>query len=168
LTKPDLIQIGKISGVFGVKGWLKVFSYSEPRENILNYQNWLLQKGSQNKPIKIVSGKAQGKGVVVQIDGITDRDQALFLLGWDIYITREQLPVAEEGEYYWADLIGLDVENLDGIQLGTVDSLYETGANDVLIVKGDRDRALPFLQGQTVKLVDLENRKIIVDWDAEF
>lgn len=168
MTKPDLIQIGKISGVFGVKGWLKIFSYSEPRENILNYQNWLLQKGTQNKSIKIVSGKAQGKGVVVQIDGITDRDQALDLLGWDIYITREQLPVAEEGEYYWADLIGLDVENLNGIQLGTVDSLYETSANDVLIVKGDRERALPFLQGQTVKLVDMASRKIIVDWDADF
>ncbi len=168
MSIPNLIHIGKISGVFGVNGWLKVFSYSEPRGNILNYQNWLLKKGGQDKSIKVIGGKLHGKGVVVRIDGIVDRDQALGLLGWDIFITREQLPVAENGEYYWADLIGLNVENLNGVQLGKIDSLLETGANDILIVKGDRERALPFLQGQTVKSIDLANGKMIVDWDADF
>jgi 16S rRNA processing protein RimM len=168
LTKQDLVHVGKISGVFGVKGWLKIFSYTEPRGNILGYQQWLVKKGSQDKPIKVIGGQVQGKNVVAQVDGITDRDQALGLMGWDIYISHEQLPETEEGEYYWADLVGLDVENLEGIQLGKVESLFETGANDVVVVKGDRERALPFLQGQTVKSIDLATGKMIVDWDADF
>ena len=89
-------------------------------------------------------------------------------MGSDIYISQEQLPAPKEGEYYWVDLIGLDVENLDGISLGKVDNLFETGANDVLLVKGERERAIPFLQGQTVKSIDLTEGKMIVDWDADF
>jgi 16S rRNA processing protein RimM len=106
--------------------------------------------------------------VVAQIDGIVDRDQALTLMGWDVYISHEQLPAPDEGEYYWIDLIGLDVENLEGIQLGKVGSLFETGANDVLLIKGERERAIPFLQGQTVMSIDLAAGKMIVDWDADF
>jgi 16S rRNA processing protein RimM len=168
LSKQGLIHVGKISGVFGVKGWLKVFSYTEPRENILNYKPWMLKKGDQAKTIKVIGGQLQGKNVVAQIEGITDRELALALMGWDVYISHGQLPAPEEGEYYWADLIGLDVENLEGVLLGKVDSLFGTGANDIIVVKGDRERALPFLQGQTVKSIDLAAGKMIVDWDADF
>jgi 16S rRNA processing protein RimM len=168
LSKPGLVHIGKISGVFGVKGWVKIFSYTEPRDNILSYKNWLLKKSDQEKPVKVIAGQAQGKGVVAQIDGIADRDQALSLMGWDVYISHEQLPVPKEGEYYWVDLVGLDVENLEGIQLGKIDSLFETGANDVLLIKGERERAIPFLQGQTVTAIDLAAGKMTVDWDADF
>lgn len=168
MAKQDLINVGQISGVFGVKGWVKIFSYTDPRENILGYKNWLLKKGSQEKIAKQITGQVHGKGVVAQLDGVADRDQALGLMGWDIYITHDQLPILEENEYYWADLIGLDVENLAGIYLGKVDSLFETGANDVLVVKADQERAIPFLQGQTVKAIDLAAGKMIVDWDADF
>jgi 16S rRNA processing protein RimM len=168
LSKPGLVHVGKISGVFGIKGWLKIFSYTEPRDNILSYKNWLLNKSGQEKSVKIIGGQAQGKSVVAQIDGIADRDQALTLMGWDVYISHEQLPAPEEGEYYWIDLIGMDVENLEGVQLGKIDSLFETGANDIIVVKGDRERAVPFLQGQTVKSIDLIAGKMIVDWDADF
>jgi 16S rRNA processing protein RimM len=168
LSKPGLVHVGKISGVFGIKGWLKIFSYTEPRDNILSYKNWLLNKSGQEKSVKIIGGQAQGKSVVAQIDGIVDRDQALTLMGWDVYISHEQLPAPEEGEYYWIDLIGMDVENLEGVQLGKIDSLFETGANDIIVVKGDRERAVPFLQGQTVKSIDLIAGKMIVDWDADF
>jgi 16S rRNA processing protein RimM len=169
LSKQDLISVGKISGVFGVKGWIKIFSYTEPRENILGYNNWQLKKGCQQKSAKVVSGQVHGKGVVAQIEGISDRDQALTLMGWEVYISRDQLPAPKKGEYYWADLIGLDVENLEGIQLGKIDNLFETGANDVLVVKdSDQERAIPFLQGQTVKSIDLDVGKMIVDWDADF
>ncbi|WP_036306327.1 ribosome maturation factor RimM [Methyloglobulus morosus] len=164
----ELIQVGKISGVFGVKGWVKVFSYTEPRDNILNYKKWLLKKGDQTLLVKPIDGQIQGKGVIAQIDGITDRDEAVALMGWDVHIRHEDLPAPEEGEYYWTDLIGLDVENLEGFQLGKVDSLIETGANDVLVVKGERELAVPFLQGQTVKSIDLATGKMIVDWDADF
>jgi 16S rRNA processing protein RimM len=168
LSNQDLINVGKISGVFGVKGWVKVFSYTEPRGNILSYKHWLLKKGSQDKSVKAIAGQLQGKGVVAQIEGVTDRDQALVMMGWDVYITHEQLPALAKGEYYWADLVGLDVENLEGFQLGKVDSLFETGANDILLVKGERERALPFIKGQTVISIDLDGRKIVVDWDADF
>jgi 16S rRNA processing protein RimM len=168
LLKQNLIHVGKISGVFGVKGWLKVFSFTDPRENILNYNSWLLRKDSLEKSVSVITGQIHGKGVVAQIDGIADRDNALTLMDWDIYITRKQLPATKKDEFYWTDLIGLSVENLEGIHLGKVDSLIETGANDVIVVSGDKERGIPFLQGQTVKLIDLATGKMIVDWDADF
>lgn len=168
MSNQNLINVGKISGVFGLKGWLKVFSYTEPRDNILSYKHWLLKKGGQTKSIKVIGGQIQGKAVVAQVDGVADRDQAQDLMGWEVYISHGQLPPTAQGEYYWADLIGLDVENLEGIRLGKVGSLLQTGANDILVVKGDRERALPFLQGQTVKSIDLVAGKMTVDWDPDF
>ena len=162
------IIVGKISGVFGVKGWIKVFSFTDPRENIFNYSPWLLKKGSDCKTVKLVDGKLQGKTVVAQLDGFTDRDQAQALLGWDVLITQDQLPETGAGEFYWSELIGLEVENLQGIRLGIIDSLLETGANDVLIIQGDRERAIPFIQGQTVIEINLNLGRMIVDWDSEF
>ncbi len=168
MSKQNLIHIGKISGVFGVKGWLKITSYTEPRDNIVSYKNWILKKDGDQKSIKVIAGHGQGKGVVAQVEGIADRDQALTLMGWNIYIDHNQLSAPEKGEYYWADLVGLDVENMEGIQLGKVESLFETGANNVILISGERERAIPFLQGQTVKSIDLETGKILVDWDADF
>lgn len=162
------INVGKISGVFGIKGWLKIFSYTEPRDNILSYKFWLLKKDNQIKTIKVINGRLQGKSVVAQLDGIDSREQAELLVGYQIDITRQQLPKPEQGEYYWADLLGLDVENTDAAHLGKVNTLFETGANDVLIVIGERERAIPFIIGQTVKSIDLESRKIVVDWDVDF
>jgi 16S rRNA processing protein RimM len=168
LTGQQNITIGKISGVFGIKGWVKVFSYTDPMENILTYSPWLLKKGSQTKTIDVIDGHLQGKTITAQLSGIDDRDQAAFLMGWDIFISPEQLPAAAEGEYYWSDLIGLNVETIAGIQLGVVDGLLETGANDVIIVHGERERVIPFILGQTVINIDLDVGKMIVEWDSEF
>ncbi len=162
------ISVGKISGVFGIKGWVKVFSFTDPRENILTYSPWLLKKGDQIKTVSVVEGQLQGKTIVAQLADIDDRNQAESLMGWDIFITQDQLPKSAKGEYYWSDLIGLQVETIDGIQLGVVNSLLETGANDVIIVQGERERVVPFLQGQTIIKVDLDAGKIIVDWDPDF
>ena len=168
MPNPDRVIVGKVTAVFGLKGWVKVFSYTEPRENILQYRQLFLHKGSDGKWINIVDGQLHGKNVLVQFEGITDRDQAQLLAGYDLAVGRKQLPATDENEYYWTDLIGLNVENREGVQFGKVESLFETGANDVLFVKGERERAIPFLQNRTVLLIDLENRKIIVDWDADF
>ena len=162
------INVGKISGVFGVKGWVKVFSFTDIRENILNYSPWLLKKDSETRLVAVIDGKLQGKAVVAQLDGVNDRDRAASLMGWDIFITPDQLPKVAKGEYYWSDLIGLNVETDLGVQLGVVDSLLETGANDVLVVKGERERAIPFLQGKTIINIDLDAGKIVVDWDPDF
>jgi len=166
LSKQQHISVGKISGVFGVKGWVKVFSFTDPRENILTYSPWLLKKDDETKIVNVVDGQLQGKTIVAQLAGVNDRDQAASLMGWDIFISQDQLPKAAKGEYYWSELIGLNVETID--RLGVVDSLLETGANDVIIVQGERERCLPFLKGQTIINVDLDAGKIIVDWDPEF
>jgi 16S rRNA processing protein RimM len=168
LSRQQHINVGKISGVFGVRGWVKVFSFTDIRENILNYSPWLLKKDSETRLIAVIDGKLQGKAVVAQLDGVNDRDRAASLMGWDIFISPDQLSKVAKGEYYWSDLIGLKVETDLGIQLGAVDSLLETGANDVLIVKGERERAIPFLQGKTIINIDLDAGKIVVDWDPEF
>jgi 16S rRNA processing protein RimM len=168
LSKQQNINVGKISGVFGIKGWVKVFSFTDARENILNYSPWLLKKDSETRVVNVIDGNLQGKAVVAQLDGVSDRDQAASLMGWDIFITPDQLPKAAKDEYYWSDLIGLTVETNEGVPLGIVDSLLETGANDVVIVKGDRERAIPFLQGKTIINIDLDAGKMVVDWDPDF
>jgi len=168
LSRQQHINVGKISGVFGVRGWVKVFSFTDVRENILNYSPWLLKKNNETRSIAVIDGKLQGKAVVALLDGVNDRDRAASLMGWDIFISPDQLPKVAKGEYYWSDLIALNVETDLGIQLGAVDSLLETGANDVLIVKGERERAIPFLQGKTIINIDLDAGKIVVDWDPDF
>ncbi|MDD1628545.1 MAG: ribosome maturation factor RimM [Methylococcaceae bacterium] len=168
MTKPEIINVGKISGVFGVKGWVKVFSFTDPRENILTYSPWLLKKGDETKTVEVIDGQLQGKTIVAQLAGVNDRDHAASLMGWDVFITQDQLPAAAKDEYYWSDLVGLKVETIDGVQLGVVDSLLETGANDVIVVQGERERAIPFLQGQTIIDIDLNEGRIVVDWDPEF
>jgi 16S rRNA processing protein RimM len=168
LSEQRLISVGKISGVFGIKGWVKVFSYTEDRENILDYSPWILKKTNESKTLKVIDGNLQGKVIVAQLEGVNDRDQAASLMGWDIFISSEQLPKAASGEYYWSDLIGLKVENTAGVDLGVISGLLETGANDVMIVQGERERCIPFLQGQTIINIDLNSGRMLVDWDADF
>ena len=163
------LNAGKISGVFGVKGSVKVFSFTDPRENILRYSPWFLQKNNQITEIKVIGGQRQGNNVVAELEGITDRDTAFALIGSEILILKKLLPKPKPGEYYWADLVGLLVETETGVKLGVVDHLLETGANDVLVVKeGETERLIPFLQPQTVLKIDLAAGLMIVDWDPDF
>jgi len=169
LSDNELISVGEIAGVFGVKGWIKVFSLTEPRENILNYSPWILKKAGKVKEVKLNNGRRQGKTVVASIEGVSDRDSAELYCGWEILINKNQLPETEEGVYYWADLVGLLVETEQGISLGEVDYLLETGANDVLVVKdGEQERLIPFINEQVIKKIDLDNKQMVVDWDPDF
>jgi len=146
-----------------------VFSFTRPRENILRYSPWILQKNNQTKEINVIGGQRQGSNVVAELEGVLDRDTALELMGWEIFIRKEQLPKPQVGEYYWADLIGLEVVTTEGVKLGKVDHLMETGANDVLVVIDDKiERLIPFLQPQTVLKIDLSARSMVVDWDPDF
>lgn len=163
----DLVVIGRISGVFGVRGWVKVYSYTEPRESVLSYLPWQVRVGGQWQAMRVSDGRLHGKGVVAKLDGYDDPESAKALRDVDIAVRRDQLPVPEKGRYYWSDLIGLEVVTLDGVVLGNVDHLLETGANDVLVVQGERERLLPFIP-QVVINVDLTGKKMRVDWDPEF
>lgn len=162
------VSIGRINGLYGVRGWIKVFSYARPITNILNYSPWQLYQHGQWQTVSLSEGKAHGKGIIARFESISNRDEAARLVGSEIAVNREQLPPTPKGEYYWADLIGLTVVNREDITLGQVDHLLETGANDVLVVKGERERLIPFLREQVVVDVDLAQSVLRVDWDEDF
>ena len=174
LTPEQVLVVGRIVSVHGVKGWVKVYSYTDPMENIFDYQPWHLLEDGVWKPVKLTGKRRQGKGLVAGLDGVTDRDQAQRLIGRDIAVPRELLPESGDGEYYWRDLIGLRVKLDDGRDLGRVAAMMETGANDVLVVRGDgdsldrRERLVPWIPDQVILNVALERGEMRVDWDPEF
>lgn len=167
----EFIPVGKISGVFGVRGSVKVFSYTDPRDNILQYKPLFLKRQGQWLEIDISSGQLQGKAVVMNIKDVIDRNQALPLIGGELAIRRQQLQAANDDEFYWADLIGLTVINKEDVVLGKVDHLLETGANDVLAVMQDGSEVqqlIPFVMEEFVLNVDLVKQQIRVDWQADY
>jgi len=161
-----IVPLGHISGVHGVRGWVKIHSLTEPREAIFDYQPWLL--GEALEPVRVSEGKAHGNRLLARIEGVDDREAAEERVGRAIAVYREQLPETGGDQFYWADLVGLEVRLENGRTLGVVDRLLATGANDVLIVRGDRERLIPFVPGPYVKQVDLEGGVVVVDWDPEF
>ncbi len=160
------VALGYISAVHGIKGWVKVHSWTRPMEAILNYQPWLL--GEEERPVSIVDGRKQGKGLAALLPGMQDREQARSLIGQQISVNRDQMTPTDKDEYYWSDLEGLEVHTLKGEILGRVDRLMETGANDVLIIRGEREHLVPFVQGQYVTNIDLVAGRMDVDWDPDF
>lgn len=164
----DLVVIGRISGIYGVKGWVKVFSHTQPKENILNYSPWLLDNGGDWRSVKLVAGKKHGKGIIARLEDCDDRDLAATMIGQDIAIRQAQLAALEAGEYYWADLVGLEVVNIKQEPLGKVVRLIETGANDVLVVGEQEEILIPFVQPQIIKSVDLDTGRILADWEVDY
>jgi 16S rRNA processing protein RimM len=169
---PGMILLGRVSGLFGLKGWIKVYSDTEPRDNILNYSPWYLRRQGEWQPYEVIAGKAHGKSIVAHLANCPDRDVAAELIGSTIAIRPDQLPAAGEDEYYWSDLRDLKVTTIQGVDLGQVVNLMETGANDVLVVRetteDGRERLIPFIRHQVIRNIDLEHGLIIVDWDPEF
>jgi len=164
----DYVIVGRINGLYGVRGWCKIYSWTEPRENILKYSPWYLQQGGEWVEHRLATGKRHGKGVIAQLENCDDRDAAATLVNTMIAVKREQLPPAKEGEFYWSDLIGLVVKTTAGIELGKVTQLMPTGSNDVLVVDGERERLIPFVQEDVIIKIDLDAGVIEVDWDPEF
>ncbi|MFO7954109.1 ribosome maturation factor RimM [Thioalkalivibrio sp.] len=164
----ERIRVGRVSGVYGVKGWVRVFSETEPRAAITEFPQLWMHYGNDWRLVEIEDGRAHGQGVVMKFRAAADRDAAYGLIGSELAIERDWLPPAEDGAYYWADLLGMAVENQDGTSLGTISGFIETGANDVLVVRGDRERLVPWVRGQYVLDVDLEARRVRVDWDPDF
>ncbi|MDH3314208.1 MAG: ribosome maturation factor RimM [Gammaproteobacteria bacterium] len=163
-----LVRLGRITGVYGVRGWVRVSSDTEPASNILDYRPWRVRIGEEWVTHTAVEGRPHGKGLVVKLEGLDDRDAAAALSGADIAVSRSALPNLGERDYYWVDLVGADVVTREGTGLGQVSQVMATGANDVLVVVGERERLIPFLEGQVVLEVDLAANRITVDWDPEF
>ncbi len=162
------VTLGRIVGVFGVKGWVKVKSYTEPAEGILDYGAWhLLGPGAARATVRPLEGRRHGTLVVARLEGVSDRDEAAALAHRDIAVPRAELPRPGEGQYYWADLEGLEVVTTEGTVLGRVDHFVETPANPVMVVRGERERWLP-LVAKHLKSVDLDAGRVVVDWDPEF
>lgn len=169
----DLVVLGKIGSVFGVRGEVKVYSYTEPMENLLKYRQWLLRRDGEVKSVELSSGRLHGKVLTARLKGLEDREEARSYNGYEVCVPRSLLPDLPLGEYYWHQLEGLKVVTLQGQWLGQVDHLLETGANDVLVVKpcagslDDRERLLPYID-DCVQSIDLAAGEIRVDWDADF
>lgn len=181
----EKVIVGRITGVYGVKGWVKIFSYTDPMESIVDYNPWFIRaENRKHAPwvqIKLKSGKRHAKTVVAKLEHCNDRDEALAYVGNEIAIELQQLEaLKKEGEYYWRDLLGMRVINQQGIELGFVKNLMETGANDVLVVASDsqpeqddmvekrQDCLIPWTMNHAIIAVDLEQKLIEVDWDPDF
>ena len=166
-AKSKLVTLGRISGVHGVKGWVKVHSYTEPRENIGTFGAWTVSRRGTASVLEVEETRGGGGGqVIAKLKGIDDRDEARAWMGAEIAVERAALPKCAPGEYYWTDLEGLEVRTLDGTALGKVDHLLATGANDVLVL----DRAgllIPFVPGSVIRSVDLDAGIIVADWQGE-
>ena len=163
------VLVGRIVGVSGTAGAVKLESWTNPRMQIFRYQPWILKTAQAEREIRDCRGREQGKGMVATLPGIADREQAAALIGTEIWVPRSALPKAKPGEYYWTDLEGMDVFTVEGQPLGKVSHLFATGANDVLVARDDeRERMIPFVLPQYVVSVDFDAGVVTVDWDPEF
>ncbi|MDW5376248.1 ribosome maturation factor RimM [Halomonas sp. HP20-15] len=170
----DYVVLGKLTSPYGVKGWLKVYSYTSPMDGILEYPEWVVVQRGERVTRRLIQGRRQGKGLVASLEGIDSREQAELLAGAEILLPKQTLPTLDAGDYYWYQLEGLRVVTLQDVDLGYVNYLFETGANDVLVVQGDersldgKERLLPFLPDEVIREADLEAGRLTVDWDPDF
>ena len=162
------ILLGRVLGAFGVRGELKIQSFTDPESAILRYQPWTLSQAGIEREFEGAKGRVTAKGVIATFPGVEDRDVAQALAGTEIWAPRSRLPKAKPGEYYWVDLEGLEVFNREGIALGRVSHLFDTGSNQVMVLSGERERLIPFIEGDFVLGVDFDAGRIDVDWDADF
>lgn len=164
----DYVVMGRVAAPYAVKGWLKLKTFTEHLDSLLDYEVWQIGKGGDWKPYRLLDGRIHGQTLLASLEGVNDRTAAEALVGKDVAVSREEMPEADEDEWYWDDLIGLQVVNLAGEALGRVDGLLETGANDVLQVRdGETERLLPFVEA-VVKEVDLEAGRVVVDWGLDY
>lgn len=180
----NMVVMGRIVAPYGVYGWLKVVPDTEAIDGLFDYDTWWLGKGDDWREMVVETAKIHNDVIVVKLEGIDDRDAAFACKGKQIAVPRAHLPEPDENEYYWSDLVGLRVTNSQGVDFGLITEVFETGANDVLVVKPDnvvkpdvvpadagkdkpQERLLPFV-ADVVLAVDLDAKTMLVDWDEDF
>ena len=159
--------MGRIAVPYGLRGWVNVNPDTEVLDGLFDYPVWWEQTEAGWREFAVEDAKVHGDHLVAKLEGVSDRDQAFRLKGKTVAVPREELPEPDDDEYYWSDLVGLEVENLQQVKFGKIVELFATGANDVIVVKGECERLLPFID-QVVLEVDLAGKRMVVDWDAEF
>ena len=169
------IVLGKLGSSHGIKGWLKITSYTDSVEGIFDYSPWLIKEQGVWREVKVAQWRFQGKAVVAELEGVATREDAQMLTNCEIAIKSEQMKELDDSEFYHRDLIGCEVTNINGYNMGIVEQIVETGSNDVLLVKanakdafGKAERMIPFVPEQFIKQVDLQGKQILVDWDPDF
>ena len=175
MNTENLIIVGKLGSSYGIRGWLRVFSFTEEPDSLFDYKPWYIQRAGKWQEVEVESFKPHNQDTIVKLKGIDDRDDANLLTNFEIYVNAQDLPDLDEGDFYWKDLIGCKVVTINGYDLGQVSDLMETGSNDVLVVKanlkdafGAKERLIPFVEEQFIKQVDLSTKQITVDWDPAF
>jgi len=160
------ILVGKISNPHGIKGWIKVISFTDPIENILSYKKWTISDNETEKTYCLEDSRIQGNKIVIKLEGVNNRDDADLLKNLQIEINRSDLPKLEENSYYWEDLVDFNVIDIKGMHVGKVDSLFRTGSNDVLVIINETKQRLlvPFIMEEVIKYVDLDKELISIDW----
>ena len=160
------ILVGKISNPHGIKGWVKVISFTDPIENILSYKKWTISDNQTEKTYCLEDSRIQGNKIVIKLEGVNNRDDADLLKNLQIEINRSDLPKLEENSYYWEDLVDFNVIDIKGMHVGKVDSLFRTGSNDVLVIINETKQRLliPFIMEEVIKYVDLDKELISIDW----
>lgn len=170
----DWVVVGKLLGSYGIKGWIKLHSHTQPIDNIGQYNPLWIQKSNRWQAVDVEQVQRHGKGLIVKLRGCDSREQVSDFTGCEVAIKREQLPELPEDEFYWSDLEGLKVITTAGDCLGRVDYLFETGSNDVMVIKADaesidrQERLIPYIWEQVVQRVDRQAGTMTVDWDKEF
>lgn len=161
---PGLVELGRVIGAFGIQGWIRVQSFTQPPEAILRYRRWQLA----GREWRVGDGQAHGGAVIAQLEGLADRDAAAALRGATVAVPRAELPKPKRGEFYWADVLGTEVVSTSGALLGTLTGVTSNGAQDVMVVSGDRPRLIPCVPGRIVQAIDLEAKRIVVEWEPEW
>ena len=159
--------LGRIAGTFGVKGWIKVRSFTEPVENILGYELWLVGREGQWQPATVEEARVTDKGVLAKLEGLESPEEARLKVGLEIGVWRSQMPPPEPGEYYLSDLEGADAFGASGELLGKVDHFRSTPGGTVVVIRGEQEHWIPFVKERILK-VELDARRITLDWAADW
>lgn len=164
----EWLVIARFGRPHGVKGWVNVIPFTEPADNIFLYSEWHVYKDGEWRPINLVNLQAQSQKFIAQLEGCDQREEAALLTNLEIAVSSTQLPSLKPGEYYWHDLVGMEVSNTKGYTLGKVTELMSTGSNDVLVIQGEKRHLLPYLPDQVVLEVNKSKKIMVVDWDEDF
>ncbi|EEY73380.1 16S rRNA processing protein RimM [Grimontia hollisae CIP 101886] len=175
MSEQEKVVVGKLGASYGIRGWLKVFSYTENAENIFSYSPWFIKVRGEWQEFSLEDWKRHNQGYVGKLKGLDQREDAQALTNAEIAINAEVLPELSDEEFYWRELYGMEVATTKGYNLGKVTDILETGSNDVLVVQanpkdafGQKERLIPFLDGQVIKSIDRSAQRIEVDWDPGF